>query len=45
VDVEGLGSLVTDPVAAGTATPDGTVADAAVAPAPARVSGRRTAGR
>ena len=45
VDSEGLGSLITDPVAAATATPDGTAADAEGAPAPARVSGRRTAGR
>jgi hypothetical protein len=45
VDVEDLGSLVVDPIPAGSATSDGTAADAVVAPAPARVSGRRTAGR
>jgi hypothetical protein len=44
-DVDHLGSLVTDPVAAGTAAAEAVAADDVVAPAPARVSGRRTAGR
>jgi hypothetical protein len=46
VDVDDLGSLVTDPVAtAGTAAAGAVVANDVATPAPARVSGRRTAGR